>query len=128
MTRLLSIFLLIFALSCKQDPNPPNNVIQKTSMQELMWDLLRADAFITGFAGKGDTAFSQLKESVMVYRQVFVIHKTNKEQFKKSLDWYQRHPEVMKIILDTLQQRQKKIMEERSKPTSTFPPDSIKVQ
>ena len=128
MIKLLPVFLLIFLMSCKQDSNPPNSVIPKAHMQELMWDLLRADAFITGFGGKGDTAFNQLKESVMMYRQVFAIHKTNKEEFKKSLDWYQRHPGVMKVILDTLQQRQRKIMEERSKPTSTFPPDTIKAQ
>jgi len=128
MIKLFSVFSLIFILSCKQDSNPPNNVIQKARMRELMWDLLRADAFITGFGGKGDTAYNQLKESVLVYRQVFAIHKTNKEQFKKSLDWYQRHPQVMRVILDTLQQRQRKIMEERSKPTSKFPPDSIKAQ
>jgi hypothetical protein len=106
---------------------PPGGVIESSRMQELMWDLLRADAFITGFAGKGDSTFNQLKESVMMYRQVFEIHKTNKQQFQKSLDWYQRHPQVMRIILDTLQLRQKRVMEERSKPTGKFPPDSIKV-
>jgi hypothetical protein len=125
MRKLLPILLFTLVLSCKQESKPPNNVIGKAGMQELMWDLLRADAFITGFGGKGDTTFNQLKESVMIYREVFAIHKTNKEEFKKSLDWYQKHPEVMKIILDTLQSRQKRVMEDRSKPTSKFPPDSI---
>jgi hypothetical protein len=128
MRKLLPILLFTLVLSCKQESNPPNNVIGKAGMQELMWDLLRADAFITGFGGKGDTTFNQLKESVMIYREVFAIHKTDKEEFKKSLDWYQKHPEVMKIILDTLQSRQKRVMEDRSKPTSKFPPDSIKTE
>jgi Domain of unknown function (DUF4296) len=97
-------------------------------MQELMWDMFRADAFITGFLGKGDSAFNHFKESVTIYREVFAIHKTNKEEFKKSLDWYQRHPNVMKTIMDSLQQRQKKVMQERSKPNSKFPSDSIKTQ
>jgi Domain of unknown function (DUF4296) len=126
MIKLLPLFLLVLAFSCKQETNPPDKLIEKARMQELLWDLLRADAFITGFAGKGDTAFNQLKESVVLYRQVFAIHKTDKEHFRKSLEWYQQHPGIMKIILDTLQQRQKRVMEGRSKPSGTFPPDSIK--
>jgi Domain of unknown function (DUF4296) len=105
----------------------PGNIIEPVRMQELMWDLFRADAFITNFRGKpGDTAFNQLKESVLLYRQVFEIHKTNKEEFNKSLAWYQKHPVAIKKILDTLQGRQSKIMQERSKPVTTPPTDTLK--
>ena len=127
MKKLLPVFVVILFFSCSQDNKVPGNIIEPVRMQELMWDLFRADAFITNFASKGDTAFKQLKESVILYRQVFEIHKTNKEEFKKSLDWYQLHPVVMKRILDTLQGRQSKIMQERSKPVTTPPSDTLKI-
>ena len=114
----LLVILLIY--SCNQDNKIPKNIIERKQMQELLWDLARADAFLTGFAGKNDTAFNRTKETITLYRQVFQIHKTSKEKFKKSLEWYQQHPTIMKTILDTLQKRQRTIMQERSKPT-TFP-------
>ena len=128
MKKLLPVFVVILFFSCIQDNKVPGNIIEPVRMQELMWDLFRADAFITNFAGKGDTAFKQLKESIILYRQVFEIHKTNKEEFEKSLNWYQLHPVAMKRILDTLQGRQSKILQERSKPVTTPPGDTLKIQ
>jgi hypothetical protein len=126
MKKLIPVFLFILFFSCTRDNKVPGNIIEPVRMQELMWDMFRSDAFITSFAGKGDTAFKQLKESVLLYRQVFEIHKTNKEEFKKSLTWYQQHPAAMRRILDTLQGRQSKIMQERSKPVTTPPADTLK--
>ena len=128
MKKLFLVFLVILFFSCNQDNKVPGNIIEPVRMQELMWDLFRADAFITNFAGKNDTAFKQLKESVILYRHVFEIHKTNKEEFKKSLEWYQQHPSAMKRILDTLQGRQSKILQERSKPVTTSPSDTLKIR
>ena len=85
-------------------------------MQELMWDMLRADVFLIDYAGKGDTAFNRPKESIAFYQKVLALHNTSKQEFKKSLDWYQQHPKEMKIILDTLQGRQGKIVQEQNKP------------
>ena len=126
MKKLLLVLLVVLFFSCKQDNKVPGNIIEPVRMQELMWDLFRADAFITNFAGKNDTAFKQLKESVLLYRQVFEVYATNKEEFQKSLTWYKQHPAAMKKILDTLQGRQSKIMQERSKP-ATYPTDTLKV-
>ena len=85
-------------------------------MQELMWDMLRADVFLIDYAGKGDTAFNRSKESIAFYQKVLTLHNTSKDEFKKSLDWYQQHPKEMKVILDTLQSRQGNIVQEQNKP------------
>ena len=85
-------------------------------MQELMWDMMRADVFLIDYAGKSDTAFNRSKESILFYQKVLTLHNTSKEEFKKSLDWYQQHPKEMKIILDTLQSRQGNIVQEQNKP------------
>jgi len=126
MKTLLLLFFVPVFFSCTQANKVPGDIIEPVRMQELMWDLFRSDAFITSFAGKGDSTFKQLKESVLLYRQVFEIHKTNKAEFQKSLTWYQQHPVAMKRIADTLQGRQSKIMQERSKPVLIPPTDTLK--
>ena len=95
-------------------------------MQKLMWDMLRADVFLIDYAGKGDTAFNRSKESIVFYQKVLKLHNTSKEEFKKSFDWYQQHPDEMKVILDTLQGRQNIIMQERGKPAAKPEIDTIK--
>jgi len=111
----LSLLLIIFS-SCNQGNKIPKEIIDKQHMQELMWDMMRADVFLIDYAGKGDTAFNRSKGSIAFYQKVLTLHNTNKEEFKRSLDWYQQHPKEMKIILDTLQSRQGNIIQEQNKP------------
>jgi|KBSSwiS6_1023812.scaffolds.fasta_scaffold10710_3 hypothetical protein len=125
--RIYIFFLLaLFIFSCKQDNDVPKNIIQQDRMQELLWDMARADAFIAGFAGKGDSSFNRIKETVTLYRQIFQLHNTDREKFNKSLEWYQQHPRVLKPILDTLQNRRREIMQERSKPPTLLRIDSLR--
>jgi hypothetical protein len=125
--RVYIFFLLaLFILSCKQDNQVPKNIIQQERMQELLWDMARADAFIAGFAGNNDSSFNRIRETVTLYRQIFQIHNTDREKFNKSLAWYQQHPQLLKPILDTLQNRRKEIMQERSKPPGMLRIDSLR--
>ena len=116
----LGLLVLLF-FSCKKKGTIPNDILEKQRMQELIWDLARADAFLTNFAGRNDSVFNRIKESATIYYQVFKIHKTTREEFSKSFEWYQQHPALMKTILDSLKVRQNKIMQDRSKPSVTTP-------
>ena len=120
------LFVIFFSYSCNQESKIPKNIIEKKKMQELVWDMARADAFLTAFAGKGDSTFDRNKETIRLYKEVLQIHKVSKEDFKKSLDWYQKHPAIMKGILDSLQERRRTIMEDRSKPATIPSIDSLK--
>jgi hypothetical protein len=119
--------LVCFILSCNKVDKVPAGIIKQNTMQELIWDMLRADAFVTSFTGKNDSSFNKLSKSISYYRQIFAIHKTNKEEFKKSLNWYQQHPKLMKIMLDTLQNRRNRVMQQRSRPIGIPPADSLKI-
>lgn len=118
--------LVSFLFSCNQKNHIPKSIIERERMRELLWDMARADAFLTGFAGKGDSSFNRIKETVSLYREIFQIHKTNREEFKKSLEWYQQHPAVLRPLLDTLENRRKNIMQERSKPPTMLRIDSLR--
>jgi hypothetical protein len=125
---LLSLLLIIF-ISCKKGNKTPKEIIDRPHMQELMWDMLRADVFLIDYAGKGDTAFNRSKESILFYQRVLALHNTSKDEFKKSLNWYQQHPDEMKVILDTLQARQNNIVLEQNKIIADPKTDTIqKVQ
>jgi len=125
--RVYILFLLTsFILSCNRENHIPKHIIEAERMRELLWDMARADAYVTGFAGKNDSSFNRIKETVNIYRQIFQIHKTNREEFKKSLEWYQGHPVIMRPLLDSLENRRRKIMQERSKPPTMLRIDSLR--
>ena len=92
-----------------------------------MWDLMQADAMAEYYAAK-DSALSDLTKHVNNYQNVLALHKISKEDFKRSLSYYQVHPSKLKVILDSLQ-----AFTERTQPSDTTKkrnhpvvPDSVK--
>ena len=77
-----------------------------------MWDLMRADAYISDFVMK-DSSRNQKAESAMLYEQVFTIHSTTADIFKRSLEFYQSRPDLLKVIIDSLRSDEKKAQEYR---------------
>jgi hypothetical protein len=99
----LILFLIIALFSCTEKKRDPN-LLTEASMKSIMWDLMRADQFIVDFAVK-DSVHNKKQESVKLYDEIFRLHKTTAEQFKKSLDYYSSRPELLQPILDSLSRR-----------------------
>jgi hypothetical protein len=72
-----------------------------------MWDLMRADAYVTDFIMKDSTCDKKV-ESIKLYEKIFSIHSTTRETFKKSLAFYQSRPDLLKVINDSLRIDEKK--------------------
>ena len=49
-----------------------------------MWDLMRADAYVSDFIMK-DSTRDRKTESAILYEKVFAIHSINQEALKKAL-------------------------------------------
>ena len=82
-------------------------------MRKLMWDLMRADAYIADFVMK-DSSRNQKTESAILYEEVFTIHSTTADVFKRSLAFYQSRPDLLKVITDSLRSDEKKAQEYHS--------------
>ncbi len=92
-------------------------------MQLVLWDLLRADEYVVNNASKDSTLNIKVK-SIELYDQVFRIHNITKDEFQKSLDYYQSRPDLLKVILDSISSQGRYIMEKQY----NTKPDSIKKQ
>ena len=71
-------------------------------MQAVLWDVIQVDAVAEYYAAS-DSTFTRLSKHVDYYQKVFTIHKISKEDFKRSLAYYESHPSSLKPILDSLQ-------------------------
>jgi ribonuclease HII len=96
--------ILIFATSvlfysCKE--RVPSGIIKQNKMQEVLWDMLRADALSHQLANSDSTKLPD-DERAKLTRQVFIIHNITENQFDKSYSYYAQHPEIMRNMLDSL--------------------------
>lgn len=127
----LKIFLLLFVVlsGCNKKESLPKDILKPEKMEEVLWDMSLADEFVVNYVMK-DSTLNKKDESTKRYRQIFTIHKTNPEEFKKSLQFYENHPVLFKPILDSLSARQQTDMNELYGPKTPIPApvniDSVK--
>ena len=101
------IILVILLFGCIKDNKIPKDVISQNQMRKIMWDLMRADAYVVDFVMK-DSTCDKKAESASLYEKIFDIHSTTRETFKKSLAFYQSRPDLFKAISDSLRIDEKK--------------------
>ena len=78
----LFIILIISNFACIRDNKVPKDVIPQNQMRKIMWDLMRADAYVTDFIMK-DSTRDKKAESAKLYEKIFDIHSTTREIFQK---------------------------------------------
>ena len=117
--KYLIVLLLLCCFACSNPNKVPKDVLGADKMQVVLWDLIRADelAQVTK-----DSAQNITEKSLVLYEQVFAIHKTSRGEIDKSIQWYQHHPDVLKPILDSLNRKAQLILQEQYKPRA----DSIR--
>ena len=77
-------------------------------MRKIMWDLMRADAYVSDFIMK-DSTCDKKTESAILYEKIFAIHSTTQEDFKKSMAFYETRPDLLKVITDSLRSDEKRV-------------------
>ena len=103
MCRLVTVLFLINLLtSCSGKNKVPSDVLEPAKMEKIMWDMFRADEYVTSFIWKNDLAIDRVKESKKLYNEIFRIHNITKDKFEKSLSFYRTHPDLIKKIIDSL--------------------------
>ena len=95
------IFIGVLYTNCTFNNPPPSAAIPFDSVKVIMWDLYRADAYITNYVSKDSVAKAK-QASIELYERVFRTHKVSKEDFYKSCAYYLDNPDKHKILLDSL--------------------------
>lgn len=103
----MKYWLFIFSViivSCGGKNHVPNDILKKDSMQAVLKDIMMVDEFVTLYVSKDSTKNEKL-ERLRRYEEVFALHNTSQNQFKKSLAFYKEKPYMMKEIFDSLSTR-----------------------
>lgn len=99
------IALVTLVVSCGSKSDVPKSVLPKEKMEDVMWDMLRADEFVKEYMLARDSSLRDTAEYIKMYERIFRLNKTNRGQYAESFTYYRNHPKLMKEILDSLNVR-----------------------
>jgi Domain of unknown function (DUF4296) len=97
---------LLLLTACSTDKKIPAGVLPPDAMEEVVWDLMRADQFVTGFVLPKDSLLKGDAEKIKWYNRVLAIHKISEQQFKESFRYYQTRPDLMAKIMDSISRKE----------------------
>jgi hypothetical protein len=100
MRRAIVFLVVVIFSACSSGP-VRKDILRPDRMQKVMYDLIRADEFINNFVRKDSTADLMQKRSVL-YEEAFKANNTTRKEFYSSYTYYQQHPDVQKILFDSL--------------------------
>lgn len=97
------IFLLLVAVCCLfvACNKGPKDIIPKKEMSDLMAELAIAEEYARSKVNK-DSSLNEKDETIKLYTQVLELHKTSRQEFLKSFDYYLSKPEIARAMFDSL--------------------------
>ena len=106
--RRLALYItsIVLFAACASKDQLPDGILSRPQMQAVMWDMVRMGEFLNGFVLYKDSSINKAAESEKWYNKVYETHKINKEQFDRSYAYYEKHPLLLKDILDSLSRKQ----------------------
>lgn len=104
MHRYLYLLAFLLAASCSS----PEDVLPKEKMEKVMWDVAQSSEFLNGYVYYKYPEQNRAALNDAMLQKVFKIHNITKEQFNQTLDYYEKRPDELKAVVDTIVSRQKK--------------------
>jgi len=102
--RIFAIFILavMLMMSCGSKNKLPSDILPREKMQAVLWDIMRADQFVSDYLVSKNPGINKNAETFKYYQQIFSLHKITEEQFKHSFDYYRDHPDLLKQVMDSI--------------------------
>lgn len=101
----LIVFAVVMLTACNRKNKVPSGVLPPDKMEEVMWDMMRADILVTNYMMPKDPLLVRDSAVKKLYDSVYAIHHITEEKFNKSFLYYKRHPEMLKAVLDSISVR-----------------------
>ncbi len=95
----------LLLLSCADKPSRPTGVLSAEKMEAVLWDLLRAEQFVSNYVVGRDSALSAKAKGPQLYAAILSKHGLTDSLFRISLDYYKKHPKQLQPIIDSIGQR-----------------------
>ena len=104
--------------ACSDKNKVPSGVLDRESMQAVMWDMILADRYAITYFPTDTTKRKDIKtETLRLYDQVFQIHDISQEEFLKSYKFYLSRPDISKSMFESIYTRANRKRDEEMQAT-----------
>ena len=96
------LICLVVGVGCSDKNRVPRGILPKDKMELVMWDMAQADQYAALYLTKDSAHIDRKVETMRLYEEVFRLHETTPEQFRKSYHYYLDHPELNQLLFDSV--------------------------
>jgi hypothetical protein len=98
------LFLSLLMCACSGDTSLPKDVLPKEKMQQVLYDVIKADEMVD-FRKYSDSTYNAFSKRTAFYDTIFQLHGVRKETFQKSLHFYQGRPDLLRDIIEAMNKK-----------------------
>ena len=102
MKQLIVYSILVLMTACSNRTDVPGDIIPPDSMQKILKDVIMAEEYSSVYINRDSLRRDKLTANQDLLEAIFKIHHTSKEEFRKSLVFYESRPDLNKKIFDSL--------------------------
>ncbi|MEO5594872.1 MAG: DUF4296 domain-containing protein [Chitinophagaceae bacterium] len=117
MRLLISLLLMVWLIASCGSSTIPSDIIPRDKMEIIIWQLMQADEYVNNIVVR-DSSKKSSTERMKIYQQVFDLNKTSMSDFKRSYQFYMAHPDITKIMFDSIATKAGRQRTELYKPKS----------
>lgn len=133
MTRIIALLLVVVLLAgsgCSDKNSVPSGILPRAKMESVMWDVIQAEQYSGTYLAKDSARIDLKLENLRLYDQVFRLHQTSREEFRKSYQYYMGQADLAQALFDSLLSKGNRLRTESynrpaSRPVVTTPTPSV---
>ena len=96
------IFGMLLLAACASRATKSGKLLPIKTMQQTVWQLMQVDEYLTRQIQTDTTIAPSLKKAEY-YQRVFNLNKVDRVQFYATMDYLDKHPVEMKVLLDSVE-------------------------
>jgi hypothetical protein len=98
-TIIIGIF---FLAACASSDTKKGTLLPIKTMQQTVWQLMQVDEYLTRQI-QTDTTIKPSQKKAEFYQRVFNLNKVDRVQFYATMDYLDKHPVEMKVLMDSVE-------------------------
>lgn len=115
MRKTLIFFLATLMITACGD-GVPNGVLSKKKMEKVLWEVMQGSEFANGYIYYRYPQLNRAAINNTLLDEIFKTNKITKKEFNKSLEYYQNHPDLLMVMMDSIQaKKSRERIEENAK-------------
>ena len=102
MKKFLIILGVVLIAACSSEKTNKEALLSFKTMQITVWQLMQVDELLSRQI-QADTTLNPNLEKAQYYQRVFNLNKVDRGQFYKTMDYLDKHPVEMKVLMDSVE-------------------------